>query len=156
VARKHDSNVSFDSGGSSISDNQFATVIALMAHGQVQRRPKEYPAFKQASYLEDTKYNPALANTHLSYDDAYYKESKQFWGNGKGQKFVQGPRKIDLDINKGHIPEGKREIPCFSEEPVKVFGRSRLVGDPFAQARKYTKPKLRTVNRPQLVSNSLW
>ena len=99
---------------------------------------KDYPAFRK-SIFEDTKYIPALANTHLCYEyDAQFKEMNKHWSRA-GKKFSDEPRLGKPPFSANNGPKKPEEFPHFNEREVKVFGKERQIL-PFSTSKKYTAP----------------
>ena len=124
----------------SLLGSEFATAIATksLGLGSVEKQPQEkYPAFRPVFWAE-TKYNPALGNTHICYEyDAQFGEMEKHWSRS-GKKFSDEPRigKPPLEDSGPTKPE---ELPKFCEKETKVFGRKRVIR-PFTKAQNHVKP----------------
>ena len=139
----------------SVLGKQFAQAIAMVANGNTDvllHKKKEYPPCKKI-FWEELRYNPSLANKNNNYAyDAYELEQTKYWSKA-GKKFVGGLR-IPLPRNLTG-PLLAEEYPHCFERPVSVFERTRDVR-PFSRARKYNKPKDRSVTNPQKVNKMLF
>jgi hypothetical protein len=137
------------------NDNQFAKIIALMSRGKLQKKPKEYPAFKRPAIME-SKFNPAIANTHIaSAFDAHNTETEHHWKNCGGQRFGSEARHFEAPGRTEGPTGAARDIPHMTEQPVQVFGRHRIM-DPFARAKLYGRFQNRYgTSKPKYVSCSI-
>lgn len=124
---------------------EFAEVIQAISHGQnVYNNLSKvtYPPFKSL-YWNETRYNPALKNTHISHEfDSQYNEMRKYWAKC-GKKFSNEPRictAMDDNNEKNRTqhqqgPLKRDSYEKFYELPVKVFGRTRVIR-PFSRAAK--------------------
>ena len=140
-------------GGASLLGSEFAQFIAYKAFmgAEAQQKtgvrkgrnsaappsPKKVDAFKPVFFM-DSKYNPALQNTHICYEyDAHYKEMDKQWSRA-GKKFSDEPR-IGKPPASDQGPTKQAEFPQWCEKERVVFGRDRKL-KPFARAQQYTRP----------------
>lgn len=122
--------------------NEFANAIVAVATGtydSVVSVEKKYPPFKQV-FWDDSKYNPPLANTHLSYElSSQIDDIERSWKKA-GHRFTTDRRMARHIAFTGlRGPTKSEEYPYCMERPQKLVGRKREI-KPFAVAHKYNKP----------------
>lgn len=124
--------------GDELLCTQFSKAIASKSKGDVEiSRRVVYPAFKPL-FIEDSKYNPSLSNTHMSYEyESYHKEQTEHWKK-VGMSFQKDPR-FSKEDKSPRGPTKPAEFTGIFEKPQKVFGRTRKIR-PFARAHPYMKP----------------
>jgi hypothetical protein len=127
---------------SAVIGSEFARVIASLANGNYSTLAplkKKIPPFKKL-FWDEEKYNPPLANTHITYEyDAHIKPTDRYWLR-TGNKFSRDrriARRIDDAALKGPIKP--IEFPQCMELSSKVYERKRLIR-PFLKAHVYNKP----------------
>ena len=134
----------------SVLGSQFAHAVIMVANGNaddVIKKKKTHSPCKKI-FWEENRYNPALENTNNNYGyDAHAIEEVKHWKKG-GKKFVGGSRFAPPRNHNGPLIPG--EIEHIFEKPITMFERS-VTPHPFERARKYNKPRNRSVPNPEKV-----
>lgn len=126
--------------------SEFAFAVASLASGNYEAvKPKKKAVPTKKVFWDEKKYNPPLANTHISYEfDAHIKPTERYWSRC-GSKFTN-----DLKLAK-HVhdaalmgPVKPVEFPHCFERPITVQERKGIIR-PFSRSHKYTKPIERQV-----------
>ena len=133
----------------SLHGEDYAETIRSLALGGSKSEPSlqqnfEYPSFKKVFFMEP-RYNPALDNTHMSYEmDAQIKEQEAAWAKG-GKVFSGEPRfpKWYVQPTPGGFLKVE-EIPKVSEKPVLYYPRNGEVR-PFQRVFKHKGKATRKV-----------
>jgi len=109
-----------DDGLNNLLDSKFARTIAAKSRGGWENPKKTYKPFKKA-FFDEEKYNPSLANAHISYEfEAQLNESARHLQRS-GISFTKETRfAIESDG-----PQKRDQVPFVFDKPQKVFGRSR-------------------------------
>lgn len=129
--------------------NQFALAIAAVAAGTfdelIKKQKAKEPEPIRKVFWEEKRFNPPLANTHISREyDAHEIEQKRYW-NSKGVSFTMGPRIKEVNLAG---PLKPAEFPKLFEKGTKSISRVRQIR-PFSRAHKYNKPVTRKVEKYQ-------
>ena len=86
----------------SLYGQDFAVMIKSISQGALAEKPRaQYPPLKKVFFME-SKYNPAISNTHICYEyDAQFKEMEKHWRRS-GKKFSEEP-KFDTKVIQGML-----------------------------------------------------
>jgi hypothetical protein len=133
------------------SGEDFAHTISYISKGEFEPEKATYPRFKK-SFWEESKYNPAIANTHQPpyAHNAHQKEETSHWKQ-KGNVMNLQVRFPEPRPQSETGPTKAAAYPRFFEKGDTYFGRKREL-NPFATAKAYTKPLDRVNQATLLVS----
>lgn len=126
----------------SVIGSCFAEAITLLANKQHNQFNRPIIPRKKV-FWEETRYNPPLANTHISAGyEAHLTEERLHWSR-RGRRFPPELPQPSREKDKG--PKKPEEFPKIFEKPVPVIHRrneSRTFTDVFKSSHAYTKVSL--------------